>query len=81
MWASSAKLGCAFSTCENLANGGRFYACNYGPAGNIGDFSRPYELPLEQGLSVRPVKRVVPWSLGYVVREVDELYMVLVMMF
>ena len=48
MWASSAKLGCAFSTCENLSNGGRFYACNYGPSGNIGDFSRPYELPLEE---------------------------------
>ena len=64
VWAVSAKLGCAFSTCESLANGGRFYACNYGPSGNIGDFSRPYELPLEQGAECEACEKSCAMELG-----------------
>jgi len=31
VWAKSAKIGCGYTECSNL---NRFYACNYGPAGN-----------------------------------------------
>lgn len=46
MWATSTKLGCAYTKCSNLDNGqynGKFWACNYGPGGNSGNVFAPYK--------------------------------------
>lgn len=39
IWASTTLIGCGMAHCSQ----GYMYVCNYGPAGNIGDKSRPYK--------------------------------------
>ncbi|XP_074659670.1 cysteine-rich venom protein Mr30-like [Tubulanus polymorphus] len=39
VWATSTRVGCGYADCTI----GRFYVCNYGPAGNSGDSRKPYE--------------------------------------
>ncbi|XP_063424475.1 cysteine-rich venom protein kaouthin-2-like isoform X1 [Mytilus trossulus] len=41
VWADSIKLGCGYAQCNSART--HFYVCNYGPAGNIGDTSKPYK--------------------------------------
>ncbi|XP_064601885.1 cysteine-rich venom protein pseudechetoxin-like isoform X3 [Liolophura sinensis] len=40
VWAKTSRIGCAYADCSNVR---KFYVCNYGPAGNVGDFSTPYK--------------------------------------
>ncbi|XP_067654549.1 cysteine-rich venom protein TEL1-like isoform X2 [Haliotis asinina] len=39
VWADTQKIGCGYTICDAT----KFYVCNYGPAGNIGGFDRPYK--------------------------------------
>ncbi|XP_052093281.1 cysteine-rich venom protein Mr30-like isoform X2 [Mytilus californianus] len=41
VWADSIKLGCGYAHCTTTRI--HLYVCNYGPAGNIGDTSKPYK--------------------------------------
>ncbi|XP_013411767.1 cysteine-rich venom protein latisemin isoform X2 [Lingula anatina] len=40
VWAASSRIGCGFANCGEA---GKIYVCDYGPAGNVGGFSKPYK--------------------------------------